>query len=135
MARPRKEKELLVVVPVRLPADFVASLDEEANKSGYSRSDVLRMKISSGKADAPINTTGKQTPRKRERLMKATAADPRLILAISQIGNNVNQIAKAINIGVVSGNSYEIAKSLLLLEQIERHLEIISSAHGGMNAD
>ncbi len=135
MARPRKEKELLVVVPIRLPADFVERIDAEAKSSGESRSDVFRRRIDSGKSEKPILGTGKSTPQKRERLSKASRADPQLLMQLSRIGSNVNQLAKSVNIGALAGKSNDALAVLIELERIEGHLRRLSAAHGGAHAN
>ena len=135
MARPRKEKELLVVVPIRLPADFVERIDAEARSSGESRSDVLRKRIDSGESTKPILGTGKPTPQKRERLSKASRADPKLLMQLSRIGSNLNQLAKSVNIGTLVGKSNDSLAVLIELERIERQLRRLSAEHGGLHAD
>ena len=135
MARPRKEKELLVVVPIRLPADFVERIDAEARSSGESRSDVLRKRIDSGESTKPILGTGKPTPQKRERLSKASRADPKLLMQLSRIGSNLNQLAKSVNIGTLVGKSNDSLAVLIELERIERQLRSLSAEHGGVHAN
>lgn len=135
MARPRKEKELLVVVPIRLPADFVERIDAEARSSGESRSDVLRRRIDSGESENPILGTGKPTPQKRERLSKASRADPKFLMQLSRIGSNVNQLAKSVNIGALVGKSNDSLAVLIELERIEGHLRRLSAEHGGVHAN
>lgn len=135
MARPRKEKELLVVVPIRLPADFVARIDAEAALTNESRSDVLRKRIDSGISAQAIKTTGKPTPQKRERLAKASRADPKLLAQLAGIGNNINQLARAVNAGALSGKPHDLIAALIELNAIEAHLRRLSAAHGGEHAD
>jgi len=45
-----------------------------------------------------------------------------LILQIARVGNNLNQIARALNIGNKTGSSIHLAKIAVLLVVIERDL-------------
>lgn len=126
-------KKPLVVVPIRLPQDFVDRIDDEAKRNGSSRSDVLRMRIDS--AEKPIETTGKPTPQKRERLSKASRADPQLLMQLSRIGSNLNQLARSVNLNAINGKKTDAIAVLIQLEGIERLLRRLSAQHGGEHAD
>lgn len=134
MPRPRKDKEPLIVVPLRLPVDFVAQIDAQANAAGLSRSDELRKRLISGNSteNAPaVALTGKPTPAKRERLKKASRADPRLLIQLASMGNNLNQIARTLNANVLAGTKTDALAILIQLEALESQLSRLSAESGG----
>lgn len=138
MPRPRKDKEPLIVVPLRLPVDFVAQIDAQANAAGLSRSDELRKRLISGNSteNAPaVALTGKPTPAKRERLKKASRADPRLLIQLASMGNNLNQIARTLNANVLAGTKTDALAILIQLEALESQLSRLSAESGGEHAD
>jgi len=118
MARPNTE-DPLIPLPVRLPASTVARMREQAAAGGCSLSDVLRSHLTLAEAK-PL---GKPRPRRREpKLGAISGADPVLLRSLAGIGNNLNQIARAVNAGAVSGTPIESVQILAVLMAMERRI-------------
>ena len=91
MPRPKPIEKLLPIT-FRFPISFVESLKKEALTKGETVSDTVRRHISS---DAVKLT---EYSVKRPKCLKPPSnIDPDYLFQLTQIGNNVNQIARAIN--------------------------------------
>lgn len=120
----KKSDDPLLPVPCRLPASVVARFASQAKEKGVTLSDVLRSHLTVEEAK-PL---GKPVPRKRTRLAAVSAADPALLRQLASIGNNLNQIAKAVNESNKSAKPVEMVSLLVTLKSIERSLEKLSVA-------
>lgn len=129
MPRPNT-KDPLIPLPVRLPASTVERLRAQAEEHGCSVSDVLRAHLTLEDAK-PL---GKPKPRKRspKKLGAISEIDPTLVREIASIGNNINQIARVINKGVLNGSTIDSIKLLVALQAIDQR---ITEAMRGSNAD
>ena len=132
MARPRKTAEELMAVTVRLPVAFIKHVDEISAKTGVSRSDIIRPRIDTSDS-SPISVTFNPAPQKRQRVAKASAADPKLMAQLAGIGNNLNQIARTVNSGVLTGQSVDGMSVLITLMNIEQQIKRLSAE--SKNAD
>lgn len=56
-------------------------------------------------------------------------ADPKLILELSKIGNNLNQIARAINTANHDGSTVDLVKVLSMLESIKEDLDEVKNGN------
>lgn len=61
-------------------------------------------------------------PTSQKPIQKYSATHKNLLIALSRIGTNVNQIAKAVNADVKNLNDFDKSKLLLLLIDIEKQL-------------
>lgn len=129
MPRPNA-KDPLIPLPVRLPASTVERLRAQAEYQGCSVSDVLRAHLTLEGAK-PL---GKPKPRKRapKKLGSVSEIDPTLAREIASIGNNINQIARVINQGLLNGSTMDSIKLLVVLQAIDQR---ITKAMRGSNAD
>ena len=103
----------------RLPADVLADWRQKAEAGGYRNlSDFLRAAVDGRQV------TGIATPDRRKRkppkLAAANGCDPQLIAQLAQIGNNLNQIARALNECRKAGSVVELAEVLAVLASIEQ---------------
>ena len=100
--RYKKPVELAHSVTIKFRAKLSENewLNNDAAESGLTRSDYIRQKLFASK---PL--TRKATP-EREAFIKALAA-------ISQVGNNCNQIARAINRDMAAGHRINVPAELI----------------------
>lgn len=108
----------LVHVPLRLPASVVAGLRAKAVHEAVTLADVLRQHLTLAEAK-PL---AKPVPRKRppKKLGSVSGVDPVLLCNLAGIGNNLNQLARAVNVGALTGNycsSLYVLAELRALEQ------------------
>ena len=125
MARPPAE-DPLIPVPVRLPTSLAMSLKAQATAQGVSLSDVLRSHLTLEDAK-PL---GKPRPRRRDKKLAAVSgADPVLLREIAGIGNNMNQLARSVNAGLLAGTTIESVHILAILKSIEQEIQSIGKRH------
>jgi hypothetical protein len=87
------------VLPVRLAADERATLDAAAEKAGLTTSSYARQAM----LGAPAPRQVRRPPVERQELA-------RLLAELGKVGSNLNQLAKAVNSGIVPyGNEIEAA--------------------------
>ena len=126
MARPNAE-DPLIPCPVRLPTSLVQRLRAQAEIAGCSMSDVLRAHLTL--ADA--KPLGNPRPRRRQhkKLGIVSGADPALLRNLSSIGNNMNQLARAVNVGLLGGTPIECVQILATLRAIEQEITSIAERY------
>lgn len=126
MARPNSQ-DPLIPCPVRLPASLVQGLRAQAAAAGCSLSDVLRSHLTLEDAK-PL---GKPRPRRREpkKLGAVSGADPVLLRELASIGNNMNQLARSVNVGLLGGTPIECVQILVSLRSIEQKIMLIGEHH------
>ena len=124
MGRPTV-RDPLVPLPLRLPTSTVARLRTQAEAAGVTLSDVLRAHLTVDEAK-PL---AKPRPRRRppKKLGSVSGSDPSLLRQLAAIGNNVNQIARAVNAGMVTGSSVDGIQLLAVLNIIECELRRIGA--------
>ena len=102
------------VLSVRVPADTAERWREKAEASGMTLSDWVRGQID----DKEIRGFRPRRPKPAVPARQAPKADPKLIQQLAWIGNNLNQIARKINMDGVEERD-ELLEALL---EIEMHL-------------
>lgn len=114
------EKETLDArAAFRLPSEVLTEWKQKAEEGGYRNlSDFLRAAVDGRQ------TTGIATPdrrkRKQPKLAAANGCDPQLIAHLARLGNNLNQVARALNECRKSGSVVELAEVLAVLTSIEQ---------------
>ena len=111
--KPTKDK----FIKIRVSIKERDSWNEKANKAGLTLANYIR-KL----ADEEPTSIAPATPRKNH---KFTKADPELILQLTRLGNNLNQIARRVN----QSNLHISLDLLELLLSIERRLKQVQDAH------
>nr|WP_272487364.1 MobC family plasmid mobilization relaxosome protein [Citrobacter braakii]WBU75728.1 MobC family plasmid mobilization relaxosome protein [Citrobacter braakii] len=97
----------------RLPADVLAEWHTKAKAGGYKNlSDFLRSAVDSRQV------TGLPTPAAKKRSTD-NGCDPALIQQLAKIGNNLNQIARALNECRKAGDVVEVVEVLAVLRSNE----------------
>ena len=111
----------LALLSVRLPANVIKQLRALAASDKSTLSDAVRESL---KFDA-VKPLGNPVPRRRPppKLSPATSSDPALLRQLGALGNNLNQIAHALNRGVIAGQRLDVVQTLATLRSIEQHLE------------
>jgi plasmid stability protein len=114
-------------MPVRLPTSTVERLRVQAAASGCSLSDALRAHLTLAEAK-PL---GKPRPRRREpkKLAAVSGADPELMRELAGLGNNMNQLARSVNGGLLGGKPIECLQILASMRAIEREIMLIADRH------
>jgi hypothetical protein len=120
----KKSDDPLTTFPVRLPASLVERLRGEAVEHGCTNSDVFRRYLSLADAK-PLN---KPRPVRAPKYTgRVNHADPKLMFAIAQIGNNLNQLARSVNGSSMKKEPIELIQVLSVLISIERALTEIGA--------
>lgn len=121
MARPNAENPLLPF-PVRLPSDLVERLRSEAIEAGVTNSDVFRRYLTL--ADA--KPLAQPRPQRAQKYTgRVNHADPDLMRALAGIGNNLNQLARSVNVSNLANEPLSRVHILSVLRSIEQKLEAI----------
>ena len=108
------DTEMSARIGFRLPSAVARDWRELSVKSGLSLSDWIRSQIDSD------FVTGLPTPVKRRRF--SNHCDPELIQHLARIGNNLNQIAHALNACKKSGSTVQLIEVLAVLRSQEEAL-------------
>ena len=126
MSRPLKSTvRLAAVLGVRVPVDVAKRWREHAAGRSLSISDWLRQAI---EPDS-VRVIGRIGAPKMAR-RKFSAADPALLLAISRLGNNLNQIARALNEASMQAQRVDTLRCLQVLVEIQRELVVLALGPG-----
>ena len=104
----------------RLPAAVAASWRTAAEAAGLSLSDWVRAQVTVS-GEIPV-TTRKPSPRKSPVHRTVVPVDPLLVRAVANAGNNLNQIARALNSVDADVSTSAI---LVMLVETERRLQEI----------
>lgn len=126
MPRPPAD-DPLIPLPVRLPESTVERLRAQALAAGCTVSDVLRSHLTLAEAK-PL---AKPRPRRREnkKLGAVSGADPELLREIASVGNNMNQLARSVNHGLLVGTQMECIEILAILRSIEQEMMLVCRRH------
>ena len=102
----------------RLPPEVADSWRSGAKDSGLSLSDWLRCKIEGGVV------TGLPTPAPtvKKKKIHDNGCDPKLMQQLAKIGNNVNQIARALNECRRANNVVHVVQVLSVLKSLSEKL-------------
>lgn len=110
----------LVHVPLRLPLSVVQDLRAKAVRAGVTLADTVRQHLTLSEAK-PL---GMPVPRRRAKsLGEVSESDPVLLRSIAGIGNNVNQLARAVHVGELTGDLITALHVLVELRAIEQQLD------------
>lgn len=91
-------------VKIRMSEDARADIRRRADAAGMTVSDLIRESL--------------DQPAQRRRQTRHVTADPELIRAVARVGNNLNQIARAVN----AGADIQLISHLISIEQQLRQL-------------
>ena len=105
---------------------LVERLRAEAEAAGVTLSDVLRSHLTLAEAKPLAKPRPQFRPKK---LGEVSGADPALMRQIAGIGNNLNQLARSVNAGLLGGSGVNTVEILMRMEAMERHLDAISRHH------
>jgi hypothetical protein len=118
-----KSEDPLTTFPVRLRASLVERLRAEAIELGCTNSDVFRRYLSLADAK-PLN---KPRPVRAPKYTgRVNHADPKLMMSLAQIGNNINQLAREVNSNL-KNEPINVVQILTVLISIERTLTEIGA--------
>jgi hypothetical protein len=114
------EKEILDArVAFRLPSEVLTDWKQKAEAFGYRNlSDFLRSAVDGRRVTGVI--TPDRRKRKPPKLAATNGCDPQLIAQLARLGNNLNQVARALNECRKSGSVVELAEVLAILTSIEQ---------------
>lgn len=137
MARPPKNGEVLDGrLAFRLPSAVADEWKQAAESKGVSLSDWLREQVDGD--DVETIATGKKTPVRVIR-RPAPKADPALVTGVAKIGNNLNQMARALNECRLIGDAVQLVEVAAQLAAIRADLlsllPLPRSGKGGGDAD
>ena len=99
----------------RLPENVADAWTKAAEKSEMSLADFIRSQVKVDGVDLPAPR--RKTPARK---MKYLPADPALVRQVARIGNNLNQIARAVNQQGVINHELEL---LRMLESIKEEVK------------
>ena len=102
----------------RLPAAVLSDWKSRATAAGYRNlSDFLRAAVDAQRVTKIA--TPRQRPRPEPKLVAPNGADPALMMQVAALGNNLNQIARALNQCKKNGSTVQVVECLALLRKIE----------------
>lgn len=98
-------------VKIRMSEDARADIRRRADAAGMTVSDLIRESL--------------DQPAQRRRQTRHITADPELIRAVARVGNNLNQIARAVNVGA----DIQLISHLISIEQqLSQLIEVLPDA-------
>lgn len=123
MARPLKRSEYLDKrVTLRIPESVFVDWKAQAVENDECLSDWIRSRVETDQSPPVISRI--RTPSPAPKMRPAPKADPKLILEVARIGNNINQLSHHCN---------TLSKidqgALTTLIEIERQLKRLAGAH------
>lgn len=95
----------------RLPEEVAQSWRDQAKASGSNLSDWVRSKVDAAQV------TGIASPNSTPKRRSYTPIDPDLLRQVAMIGNNLNQIARAVNAKDAGITSVQIIANLSAIRQ------------------
>ncbi|WP_051534633.1 plasmid mobilization protein [Deefgea rivuli] len=111
---------------LRLSSEKLADWRCQANAANLSLSDWIRAKVDSGEM------TGKPTPSRQRETANYASVDPQLMGELGHLGNNLNQIGRALNTANKTGRQIDtviVTINLIAIEQeIARLLPALAAA-------
>ena len=119
----------LVSLSVRIPQSLRDLLNARANEAGVTLADQFRACLSID-AVKPLGV-----PIKRRRVVqhfdRGRCADPALLRNLAAIGSNINQVARAVNTGAITGDRMQAVELLVVLRAIEREFAGLVASNTG----
>jgi hypothetical protein len=119
----------LVSLSVRIPQSLRDRLNVRANESGVTLADQFRARLTFDE----VKPLGVPVQRRRavHHLDRAVSADPALLRSLAAIGSNLNQVARAVNTGAISGDLVHAIELLVVLRAIERECAALAGSNSG----
>jgi hypothetical protein len=76
-----------------------------------------------------VKALGNQRPRRRSASLAHVKAqlDPTLMRQLSGISNNLNQVARAVNLGAIDGNLTQVAVLMSAILSVEREIAALAT--------
>lgn len=107
----------LVSLSVRIPQSLRDALNARVNETGVTLADQIRARLDFNE----VKPLGVPVRRRRavETLDRAQSTDPALLRGLAAIGSNLNQVARAVNTGAVTGDLMQAVDVLVVLRAIE----------------
>lgn len=125
----KKSADPLVTLPLRVRQSLRERIRDEAAASRITMSDAIRRRLK----DPSAPPLGRPVPRRRTmgsvELGAVIKADPMLMRQLAAVGSNLNQLARAVNTGAVSGRPMDAVSVLATLLSLEKSLDRIATAH------
>lgn len=113
-------------ITVRFNNEELERIEVEAEKKKLNKSNYIRYLVSQSlHLDQPIQKTEDTQLFKRSQrtFKKPSYVDPLLLRHVAQMGNNLNQIAKALNTANLNGQTLELLELIHVLKQMDNHLK------------
>lgn len=131
MARPKKEKELTHqnIITLRLTDVELELITKKANSAGLSRSEYIRKILLGGKITVTHKVTA-EFPELRAEMKKIS-------WLLSNLSNNINQIAKHFNTGGLRSQTViaELENALNAIVQMQVDVtRMVGEVHGNLKA-
>ena len=124
-------------ITVRFNSEELERIEVEAEKKELNKSNYIRYLVSQSlHLDQPIEEKEDDSlfkPSERT-FKKPSYVDPLLLRHVAQMGNNLNQIAKALNTANLNGQTLELLELIQVLHQVDSHLKDLL-VKGGKDAD
>lgn len=107
----------LVSLSVRIPQSLRDALNARVNETGVTLADQIRARLDFNE----VKPLGVPVRRRRAvgTLDRVQSADPALLRGLAAIGSNLNQVARAVNTGAVTGDLMQAVDVLVVLRAIE----------------
>lgn len=113
-------------ITVRFNSEELERIEVEAEKKELNKSNYIRYLVSQSlHLDKPIQKTEDDSlfkPSERT-FKKPSYVDPLLLRHVAQMGNNLNQIAKALNTANLNGQTLELLELIQVLNQVDSQLK------------
>ena len=113
-------------ITVRFNSEELERIEVEAEKKELNKSNYIRYLVSQSlHLDQPIEKKEDDSlfrPSERD-FKKPSYVDPLLLRHVAQMGNNLNQIAKALNTANLNGQTLELLELIQVLNQVDSQLK------------
>ena len=107
----RRDKELTI----RLTLEELESVRNIAAAGGMHMADLVRRRLLDSGASVQLTDSRPTLSR-----VPFSTIDPALIRQLARIGSNLNQVARAVNTGAITGDLMQAVELLVVLRAIER---------------
>jgi hypothetical protein len=116
-----KSTDPLVPLPVRVRRSTLDELSREADVTGITVSDLVRVRLNH--PGEPARNSRRPTKREVKVLAPPSGDDPYLVSEKARIKNNLNQLARAVNARNLAGSPIEPVEVLVALSRIEQRID------------
>jgi hypothetical protein len=119
----------LVRLNIRVPKSLHSDLLAQATAAGVTMSDVFRSHLTL----ESVKPLGVPVKHKRvvQTMASARCTAPALLRSLAAIGSNLNQIARAVNAGSITGDMMQGIEMLAILHAIEREFAVLIASNRG----